>query len=300
MDKKKPLKCPAVPGCSAPLWRQFWRGGGSELSGLRTDSCHWGSGRHSEISSVQSQGNNRGEGRKAYKWEAEREREASYLVLGAALRGGVWGPRVSRAEGVSQGSGRRHRGVWAQRPSTVVSWPAVSVLRLPGERGGGGGGGGPHLGAGRGVCEDTAALLVDKESVHPEVEQLAVGTHEILRPGNTTLFELLWSYGGTTHFWNTSISFIFWENSILMSPTMRSGVGRSMLMRPSFLLTWYTSDMKGRTEVCRTSNWKQIFSEIVGKLLEYFKCSHWKVTTNKLSPRKTNIFMFWPSPFTGS
>ena len=55
MDKKKPLKCPAVPGCSAPLWRQFWRGGGSELSGLRTDSCHWGSGRHSEISSVQSQ-----------------------------------------------------------------------------------------------------------------------------------------------------------------------------------------------------------------------------------------------------
>ena len=39
--------------------------------------------------------------------------------------------------------------------------------------------------------QETAALVVDKESVDPEVEQLAVGTHEILRPGNTTLFELL-------------------------------------------------------------------------------------------------------------
>ena len=42
-----------VPGCSAPQWRRFWRGDDSGLSGLKTDSCHWESGHHSEISSSQ-------------------------------------------------------------------------------------------------------------------------------------------------------------------------------------------------------------------------------------------------------
>ena len=39
--------------------------------------------------------------------------------------------------------------------------------------------------------QHAAALLVDKESVDPEVEQLAVGAVEILRPGHQFYQQIL-------------------------------------------------------------------------------------------------------------
>ena len=116
-------------------------------------------------------------------------------------------------------------------------------------------------------------------------------------------FKLINDNCSKTYFWlklNTS-SFIFWENSILMSPTMRSGLGSSMLIRPSVLLTWYTSDTKGRTEVWRTSNWNKTWStscpideRVKRKMCEwffrFFLFGKWPLT-NYVEPKEREIFL---------
>jgi len=119
------------------------------------------------------------------------------LVLRAALRGGVRGAGVARAEGVPQHAGVRQRRV---RPAAVVGGPAVPLPVLcrggwrpprprPADGDGGGdggrGGGGLEGGAARGgeggaVGEAAGALLVDEEGVHPEVEQFV--TVDVPRP----------------------------------------------------------------------------------------------------------------------
>ena len=87
---------------------------------------------------------------------------------------------------MSQCSGRRQGGVRTQGASAVVSRPTVAVLHLLPGLGRAGLGGAPGLGARAAVGQRAAALLVDKESVHPEVEQF--GTRgDVLRPTQSKL-----------------------------------------------------------------------------------------------------------------